>query len=144
MSEPTEKCCACGIEIDQARDGDPIMLDVLAGVRHCHSCREAKLAAMRTKRPAHVPTSDWHIVSCKHTNEGGIYDCDAVLRSPFPPRPHDPDGLGTFAVALANEFGIGNDEISTTDVARAWATAMGWAEVDDEWECPKHNDRKAT
>lgn len=81
----------------------------------------------------HVPSSDWHIVSCAS-------DCAAILRSPFPPRPEvrDPDGFGTFAAELAGELGVDADEISTTDVARAWARAFGWSETPDGWICPAH------
>jgi hypothetical protein len=82
----------------------------------------------------HVPASDWHIASCA--------GCAAILRSPFPPHPahHDPDGFDTFARELALELGAGQDEFSTTEVARAWARAFGWCEEPDGWFCPAHEE----
>lgn len=81
----------------------------------------------------HIPTSDWCITLCAQ-------NCAEALRSPFPPRNDikDPDGLGTFAVELARELGVDFDEISITDVARAWARAHGWREHAEGWDCPRH------
>lgn len=73
---------------------------------------------------------EWTIVKCD--------TCRATLVSPFVPHPHDPDGLGTFAVELATELGVASDEISTTDIARAWARTFRWKETDDGWLCPAH------
>jgi hypothetical protein len=75
---------------------------------------------------------------CKHVDPTtSLFDCDAVLRSPFPPWPADPDGLEAFARSLGDETGIACD---AADVARAFALAMGWQEIEDtsDWCCPTH------
>lgn len=87
---------------------------------------------MRKTVKHHLPQSRGKIVRCSA--------CVDSLESSFPSRGRlDPDGLGAFAVFLGDELGVDSDEISITDVARAWARAFGWSEEPDGWFCPVHS-----
>ena len=67
--------------------------------------------------------------------------CGNVLLDPFvaPVR----DGIGEFSHELAVELGVESGEISTTDIARAWARVSKWKETPDGWECPDDHRRKS-
>jgi hypothetical protein len=75
---------------------------------------------------------------CEHCI-GRCERCGSELHSPFVPHPEhrDPDGFGTFAHELTRELGVEPDEITITDVARAWMRAMGWRETGDGWYCQR-------
>lgn len=76
--------------------------------------------------------STWCVVACS-------VNCNEILHSPFPARSERrADGLGTFALELARELAVDEEEISTTEVARAYARTCGWREAPDGWLCPAH------